>query len=408
MVLCLVLGATTVSIGAFPALLPEVGAAARLADWQLGAVAGAFGFARMLADVPVGLFITHHLARALRLVPLFLLAGAALLAGGDGFAALLAGRALLGAGHTLATLAGLTAILRHRAGRGLAASLAALELSAMLGVLAGAALISVLPRTIPWNAAFLVACAPSVGWLALLPTLRRLLPVSQRAGARPLFARSDEAPRTPDGAPSGSHAPVVALLAGVAGAVIAVSYATVEQFLVPIRGSREFGLDRLGIARLLMLGQAVDIVALLPLGMLADRRGAPPVLGGVLLTFALALGLLGFGGLPLMIAGCGLFGLGMAGWTLPLGVLRSVTPRGQVAWRTALYRVAVDGGVCLGPLLSGVLATRHGGVLPGVLIALLATTGVALLVGIAVAPHAGGGSSLCVDGGSGSSAPSGC
>src|SRR5438067_5588350 len=66
-VLCLVLGATTVSIGAFPALLPEVGAAARLADWQLGAVAGAFGFARMLADVPVGLFITHHLARALRL-----------------------------------------------------------------------------------------------------------------------------------------------------------------------------------------------------------------------------------------------------------------------------------------------------------------------------------------------------
>ncbi|TMQ26605.1 MAG: MFS transporter [Candidatus Rokuibacteriota bacterium] len=185
-----------------------------------------------------------------------------------------------------------------------------------------------------------------------------------------------------------------------------MSYSTVEQFLVPIRGSREFGLDRLGIARLLMLGQAVDIVALLPLGMLADRRGAPPVLGGVLLTFALALGLLGFGGLPLMIAGCGLFGLGMAGWTLPLGVLRSVTPAGRVAWRTALYRVAVDGGVCLGPLLSGVLATRHGRVLPGVLIALLVTTGVALLVGIAVAPPSGG-SGACVDGGSGSSAPSG-
>ena len=406
MVLCLVLGATTVSIGAFPALLPEVGAAARLADWQLGAVAGAFGFARMLADVPVGLFITHHLARALRLVPLFLLAGAALLSGGGGFAALLVGRALLGAGHTLATLAGLTAILRHRAGRGLAASLAALELSAMLGVLAGAALISGLPRTIPWNVAFLVTCAPSLASLALLPTLLRLLPASEHAGARPLFARSDEAARARDGAPPAPRAPVVALLAGVAGAVIAMSYSTVEQFLVPIRGSREFGLDRLGIARLLMLGQAVDIVALLPLGMLADRRGAPPVLGGVLLTFALALGLLGFGGLPLMIAGCGLFGLGMAGWTLPLGVLRSVTPAGRVAWRTALYRVAVDGGVCLGPLLSGVLATRHGRVLPGVLIALLVTTGVALLVGIAVAPPSGG-SGACVDGGSGSSAPSG-
>jgi len=151
----------------------------------------------------------------------------------------------------------------------------------------------------------------------------------------------------------------------------------------------------------------VDIAALLPLGALADRRGAPPVLGGVLLPFALALGLLGFGSLPLMIAGCLLFGLGMAGWTLPLGVLRSVTPAGQVAWRTALYRVAVDGGICLGPLLSGVLMARHGRVLPGVLMALLATTGVALLAGIAVAPPPGG-SPVCGDGGSGSSAPSGC
>ena len=49
-------------MGAFPAPLPEIGTTARLADWQLGAVAGAFALARLLADVPVGLFITHHLA----------------------------------------------------------------------------------------------------------------------------------------------------------------------------------------------------------------------------------------------------------------------------------------------------------------------------------------------------------
>jgi hypothetical protein len=51
------------------ALLPEIGAAAVLADWQLGAVAGAFGLARMVSNVPVGLFITHHLTRALVLSP---------------------------------------------------------------------------------------------------------------------------------------------------------------------------------------------------------------------------------------------------------------------------------------------------------------------------------------------------
>ena len=34
---CVTMGANTVSIGAFPALLPEIGTTVRLADWQLGA-----------------------------------------------------------------------------------------------------------------------------------------------------------------------------------------------------------------------------------------------------------------------------------------------------------------------------------------------------------------------------------
>ena len=89
------------SIGAFPALLPELGAAAALADWQLGAVAGAFGLARMLSNVPVGLFITHHLSRALVLSPGLMLAGALLLAGGGGCVTLMLGRALMGLGRSV-------------------------------------------------------------------------------------------------------------------------------------------------------------------------------------------------------------------------------------------------------------------------------------------------------------------
>ena len=44
LVLCLTSGLQTFSIGAFPALLPEIGRSAGLPYWQLGAVAGAFGF----------------------------------------------------------------------------------------------------------------------------------------------------------------------------------------------------------------------------------------------------------------------------------------------------------------------------------------------------------------------------
>ena len=84
-----------------------------------------------------------------------------------------------------------------------------------------------------------------------------------------------------------------------------------------------------------------------------------------------ALGLVAFGTLPYVIVGCALFGLAMAGWMLPLGLLRAGTPASQVAWRTALYRVFVDGGLFMGPFLSGVLAARHGAVLPAALIALL-------------------------------------
>ena len=61
--LCAVSFLTTFSIGAFPSLLPEVARSARLPDWQLGLFAGAFGFARMVADLPVGLFIFRHLDR---------------------------------------------------------------------------------------------------------------------------------------------------------------------------------------------------------------------------------------------------------------------------------------------------------------------------------------------------------
>jgi predicted MFS family arabinose efflux permease len=309
--------------------------------------------------------------------PLVLLAGATLVGTAGSFAGLVLGRALMGAGHTLATLAGLTAILRHRAGPGLASSLAAYEFSAMLGVLAGAGLAALLPRAAPWNVALLLACVPVLLTLALLPSLRRSLPGTEQGGARPLFARSGPSAAAERG--PAARLPWLGVLAAVAGTALAISYSTVDQFTIPVRGSREFGLDRAGIARLLMLGQVVDIVTLLPLGALADRRGAPAVLGGVLLVFAVSLGLLAFGTLPLVTAGCVLFGFGLAGWTLPLGILRMVTPPAQVAWRTALYRVAVDGGMSLGPVLSGILTARYAGALLATMVVVLAATGLALL-----------------------------
>src|SRR5262249_48677379 len=86
-----------------------------------------------------------------------------------------------------------------------------------------------------------------------------------------------------------------------------------------------------------------------------------------------------------VVAGCVIFGLSMAGWMLPVGLLRTATPATHVAWRTALFRVVVDGGMFLGPFASGLLGAPHARVLPVMLAAALLTVGIALLTRAALA-----------------------
>jgi MFS family permease len=342
-------------------------------------VAAAFGFARMIADIPLGLFLTHHLRRALWLGPVVLAAGGLCLTSGGGFAVLVLGRLLMGLGQALSMMAGLTAILRFQSGKTLASALAAYELSAMIGMLAGAALIAALPPDLAWSSAFLLTCAPQVLAVVTVPRLLASLPPEPRARSVSLFARP-----VPNGAPSSGPAPgsgraSLVPLAFAAGGLVALTYSTMEQFLIPLRGSREFGLERAGVARLFMVQQAFDIAALIPTGMLADRHGAVRVLPVVLLLMAAANAMIGFGTLPVLVAGCALYGLSMSGWMLPLTLLRRDTEPERIAWRTGLYRVCVDGGIFLGPFLSGILGLRLAGILPALATLALALTALLML-----------------------------
>lgn len=367
--LCLTVFAATFSAGAFPATLPELGREGQLADWQLGLVAGTFGLARMLSNLPIGLLAAHRLRVVLALGPFALAAGVVGLVGGGPFPVLVLARGLMGVGHALGMVGGLTAILRYQAGASLASALNAFELSAMLGILGGTVLIGTLPATLRWNQAYLAACAPQLLGFVVLRWLLAAVPPGDPATPRPLFTRRGAA---------GSAAPAPSPTAGLAfaaGGAVALAYATIEQFLLPLRGARELGLDRPGVARLLMVAQLADILALLPVGRLADRAGTVRVLPAVLLAMAAATLLIGFGTLPWLAAGAVLYGLAMAGWMLPLGALRGETPPERVAWRTALYRVCVDGGLFLGPVLAGALGTARAGLLAGVWAALLALTG---------------------------------
>jgi MFS family permease len=147
----------------------------------------------------------------------------------------------------------------------------------------------------------------------------------------------------------------------VVGMLMALAWSSVSQFLIPLRGTREFGLGRGGVSVLLALAQIVDLIVLLPVGWLADRVGRVSVLGAVLAVLALGTFGTGLGGFPLFVAGCACFGMGLAGWMLPLGVIREHVGVTGLAWRTGLYRVGMDSAVFLGPVVSGLLGERLAG-----------------------------------------------
>ena len=349
--LCLLVFCDTFCIGAFGPLLPEIGRTQALADWQLGALAGSFGFGRMIADVPVGALAGRRLGTTLALSPAVLLAGCLLLATAGPFPVLVLGRVLTGLGHTLGMVGGLTAVLQDDRTPSASVRLNVFEFAGMLGVLGGLAAVALLPTGWGWPVSLIVASLPLLAPLVLAPRLCRRFPDQRRRSAAP----STVALRA---SRSVAAEPIVWLMFAI-GAIMALSWSSVSQFLIPLRGTREFGLDRGGVSGLLALAQVLDLAALLPVGWLADRVGGALMLGVVLAVLGLGTWGTGLGSFFYFAAGCAFLGLGMAGWMLPLGVIRAhIEPR-TLAWRTGLYRVGVDATAFLGPLICGVLGETH-------------------------------------------------
>jgi len=116
--LCFISLCSCFSMGAFSPLLPEIGRANGLADWQLGVVAGALGFARMAAAIPSGWLAGRYLGTTLCASPALMLAGTVLLAVSGSFPLLVLGRLILGFAYTLAPWAGSSPCSSTTGGRG--------------------------------------------------------------------------------------------------------------------------------------------------------------------------------------------------------------------------------------------------------------------------------------------------
>ena len=333
-------------VGAFGPLLPEIGRTQSLPDWQLGFVASAFGFARMAAAMPVGMLVVRRLAAALMAAPLILVLGLLLLVNARSLPVLLVGRFLLGISHTLTMVGGLTAVLLEGGGS-VSTRLNLFEFAGMLGILGGLGVVALVPAAWGWKLALALASAPVVLSLLLLPELRRRFPDA------PALVRRAAAPSADMPGRRGDRG-VVALMFGTA-IVFALTWSSASAFVIPIRGTREFGLTRTGISWLLGMAQAIDLAALIPVGRLADRLGHGLILGAASVMLGLGAVAVGLGSRVWFGIGCACLGLGLAGWMLPLGVIRHHTPAAQLGWRTGLDRVGVDAAIFLGPLVTGLL-----------------------------------------------------
>jgi MFS family permease len=364
--LCFISLCSCFSMGAFSPLLPEIGRAGALADWQLGVVAGALGFARMATAIPAGWLAGRYLGTTLCASPALMLAGTVLLVTSPSFPVLVLGRLILGFAYTLGTVSGLIALLLDDRGPGASVRLNVFEFSAMIGVLGGLGLVGLLPDHWGWSLSLLIASSPLLLILAAVPSIRRRFPDASMAAT--------PASRTPDAGRADRMSLTLWTMFAV-GTVLALAWSAVSQFLLPLRGTREFGLDRGGVSGLLMLAQFVDLVALLPVGRLADRLGRTPVLGFVIVVLGLGTAAVGLGSFPWFVAGCACFGFGLAGWMLPVGVIREHTRAEYLAWRMGLYRVGVDAAMFFGPFASGLLGDENAGIF------VTAVGGLALVVG---------------------------
>src|SRR5262249_42456687 len=151
------------------------------------------------------------------------------------------------------------------------------EFAGMLGVMGGLMAVSVLPGRFSWNVSLLIASTPVLAALALAPALRGRFPDRPR---RPRDVAAKRGTSSSFRVGTGPAEPIVWMMFAV-GVVMALSWSSVSQFLIPLRGTREFGLDRAGVSRLLAMSQFVDLLVLLPVGWLADRLGRVPVMAVV-------------------------------------------------------------------------------------------------------------------------------
>ena len=309
----------------------------------MGLINTVYAIGRLAASYPAARLRAGRGTRAtVELGLAALIAGALACGVAPRFPVFLAGRLVMGAGASVAFLAILAELLE--AGpvpwRGRLAN--AFEGMSIVSLAAGGVCSAVLAAALSWRAVF---------WAA---SLLLLLSVGVARWIRPDAGRRDfesGGRGSWRGAQLRALAPVY-----VASASLSLVWAGLFGTMVPLLGYDRYGIAGSALGWALAVGYLAEVAGLIGLGFVIDRmRREPAFLKG---SLAVAAGgvVLALGSHPAIFPlGLALVGGGFAIWMIPPTVLADRAGTPLPLGHLAMYRIVMDGGMIVGPLLvSGV------------------------------------------------------
>ena len=335
---------TAFTVGMVPPLLPLLADDWQLLPLQVGLVNTLYALGRLGTSYPASALRARYGTRVVVLVGLMLLVAGVLGCGmAPGFPAFLGARLVMGIGAAAAFL-GIFAELLEAAPtvwRGRLTNL--FEAMAILSLAIGSTLGAWVAGLLSWRWVFI-----SAGPVLLLCVF---------AGR----ALGSDAGRAPDGVAAErpdrrlAHRRLLPVYA--ASLSLALTWSGLFATMAPLLGHERYGLGAGPIGLALSAGYTAELTGLLGVGLVIDRVRREPVFFAGAASVALGGLILAAGTHPaVFVLGLVLVGGGFAVWMVPAIVMAERVGAPIAPGYFAVYRIAMDLGMIVGPLALGALA----------------------------------------------------
>jgi MFS family permease len=336
---------TAFTVGMVPPLLPLMADDWRLSPLEAGLVNTLYAVGRLAASYPASALRARHGTRRVVFLGLVLLVAGSVACGlAPGFPAFLGARLVMGIGASAAFLAIFAELLETAppAWRGRLTNL--FEGMAILSLAIGSTLGAWVAGRLGWRWVF-IGSGPVL--LLCLVAGRVLLPEAGRhAGAAAVSDRRD--------AP-GAHRRLLPVYA--ASLSLSLTWSGLFATLAPLLGHARYGLGAGPIGLALSAGYAAELAGLLGVGFVIDRVRREPLFFAGAASVALGGLVLAVGLHPaVFVLGLVLVGGGFAVWMVPAIVLADRVGTPMPPGYFAVYRIAMDSGMIVGPLALGAVA----------------------------------------------------